>query len=220
MLGIYNRRDELKASFDEWEDLARRLGTRWPIWSKLQSLLKHSTSLPEAGAYQAQVKSMVDGRLLLTEPDPLTPMIQAIGQLLRDELNALSQKYDSQFEAGLAALELDTNWQKLEPEQRNALLAKQGLTLTQKPEIKVQTEADILNTLSLISLESLRDRVVAMPSRFQQAAQDAAILMEPKVTFVSVPRRTLKTEVDIEAWLQDTKMQLIKALEKGPVGVQ
>jgi hypothetical protein len=220
LLGIYNRRDELKASFDQWEDLGKRIGTCWPVWMKLQSLLKHATSLPEADAYQAQVKSMIDGRLLLTEPDPLTPMVQAIGQLLRDELNALSQKYDEQFEAGLAALELDANWQKLEPEQRNALLAKQGLTLAQKPEIKVQTEADILATLSKISLESLRDRVVAMPSRFQQAAQDAAVLMEPKVTFVSVPRRTLKTETDIDVWLQDTKTQLIKALEKGPVGVQ
>jgi hypothetical protein len=75
-------------------------------------------------------------------------------------------------------------------------------------------------TLSKISLESLRDRVVAMPSRFQQAAQDAAILMEPKVTFVSVPRRTLKTEAEVTQWVGDVQKQLIAALEKGPVGIQ
>ena len=110
--------------------------------------------------------------------------------------------------------------QLLEPEQRNGLLAPQNLTLSQRPEIKVQTDADIITTLSKVSLSSLRDRVVAMPSRFQHVQQDAAKLMEPKVTFVSLPRRTLKSEVEVEEWLSETKSQLLKALSSGPVGVQ
>ena len=163
---------------------------------------------------------MIDSRLLLTDPDPVTPMVLAIAQLLRDELNGLSQKYDQQFEAGLEALEHDASWQKLEPEQKNELLSKQSLTLSQKPEIKVQSETDIITTLGKISVASLRDRVVAMPSRFQQSAQDAAVLMEPKVTFVSIPRRTLKSEADVTQWVSDVQKQLIAALEKGPVGIQ
>ncbi len=220
LLAIYNRRDELKASFDNWEEQGKRIAIRWPVWTKLQTLLRHADSMVAAATYEVQTKSMIDGRLLLTDPDPVTPMVLAIAQLLRDELNGLSQKYDQQFEAGLEALEHDANWQKLEPEQKNELLAKQGLTLSQKPEIKVQSESDIIATLGKISVASLRDRVVAMPSRFQQAAQDAAILMEPKVTFVSVPRRTLKSSNDIDAWLVETKQKLLSALAKGPVGVQ
>jgi hypothetical protein len=59
-----------------------------------------------------------------------------------------------------------------------------------------------------------------MPSRFQQAQQDAAKLMEPQVTFVSVPRRTLKTVEDIDAWLAEAREDLVSALQRGPVGVQ
>jgi hypothetical protein len=99
-------------------------------------------------------------------------------------------------------------------------LSRQGLTFAQKPEIKVQTDADIIATLSRVSISSLRDRVVAMPSRFQQVQQEAAKLMEPQVTFVSLPRRTLKTTDDISQWVRDVQEQLLIALQKGPVGIQ
>jgi hypothetical protein len=147
-------------------------------------------------------------------------MVLALSQLLRDELNGLLSQYDQAFERGFEILEQDTNWQKLEPEQRHDLLSRQGLTFAQKPEIKVQTDADIIATLSRVSISSLRDRVVAMPSRFQQVQQEAAKLMEPQVTFVSLPRRTLKTTDDISQWVRDVQEQLLIALQKGPVGIQ
>jgi hypothetical protein len=220
LIAIYNRRDELKDSFDTWEERAKRIETRLPVWTKLQTLLRHAESLDEAATFAVQAKSIVEGRLLLADPDPVTPMVLALSQLLRDELNSLSEQYDQGFDTGLDALEQDANWQKLEPEQRYELLSRQGLTMAQKPQIKVQTDDDIIATLSRISVSSLRDRVVAMPSRFQQAQQDAAKLMEPQVTFVSVPRRTLKTVEDIDAWLADTRESLVAALKTGPVGIQ
>jgi hypothetical protein len=150
----------------------------------------------------------------------VTPMVLAVSQLLRDELNQLNSSYESTFEIGFEQLEKDSNWQKLEPEQRNALLSRQVLTNSQKPEIKVQSDSDIIATLSKISIASLRDRVVAMPSRFQQVQQDAAKLMEPQVTFVSLPRRTLKTTEEIQQWIIEVQQQLIEKLKSGPVGIQ
>jgi hypothetical protein len=220
LIAIYNRRDELKDSFDTWEERAKRIETRLPVWTKLQTLLRHAESLDEEATFAVQAKSIVEGRLLLADPDPVTPMVLALSQLLRDELNSLSEQYDQGFDTGLDALEQDANWQKLEPEQRYELLSRQGLTMAQKPQIKVQTDDDIIATLSRVSVSSLRDRVVAMPSRFQQAQQDAAKLMEPQVTFVSLPRRTLKTPDDVSQWVSDVHQQLLHALQKGPVGIQ
>jgi hypothetical protein len=176
--------------------------------------------MEDAETYQVQVKSIVDSRLLLSDPDPVTPMVLAVSQLLRDELNQLASRYDSAFDSGFEQLEKDSNWQKLEPEQRNALLSRQGLTNSQKPEIKVQSDSDIIATLSRFSIASLRDRVVAMPSRFNQVLQDAAKLMEPHVTFVTISRRTLKTEDEVQEWVREVQSQLLKALKSGPVGIQ
>jgi hypothetical protein len=220
LIAIYNRRDELKAAADEWEERAKRIEARWPAWAKLQALLSHASSMEDAETYQVQVKSIVDSRLLLSDPDPVTPMVLAVSQLLRDELNQLASSYESAFESGFEQLEKDSNWQKLDPEQRNALLSRQGLTNSQKPEIKVQSDSDIIATLSIISIASLRDRVVAMPSRFQQVQQDAAKLMEPQVTFVSLPRRTLKSAEDVQQWISEVQRQLIEKLKSGPVGIQ
>jgi hypothetical protein len=220
LIAIYNRRDELKAVADEWEERAKRIEARWPAWAKLQALLSHAASMENAETYQVQVKSIVDSRLLLSDPDPVTPMVLAVSQLLRDELNQLASSYESTFESGFEQLEKDSNWQKLEPEQRNALLSRQGLTNSQKPEIKVQSDSDIIATLSKISIASLRDRVVAIPSRFQQVQQDAAKLMEPQVTFVSLPRRTIKSAEDVQQWISEVQQQLIEKLKSGPVGIQ
>lgn len=220
LIAIYNRRDELKEAADVWEERAKRIETRWPNWAKLQSLLHHAGAMEEVATYQVQVQSIIDSRLLLSEPDPVMPMVLAVSQLLRDELNNLASGYETAFESGFELLEKDPNWQKLEPEQRNALLSRQGLTNSQKPEIKVQSDSDIIATLSRISIASLRDRVVAMPSRFNQVLQDAAKLMEPQVTFVTISRRTLKTDGEVQKWVREVQSQLLEALKSGPVGIQ
>ena len=220
LMAIYNRRDELKTSFESWENQAKRLATCWPVWLKLQTLLRHAASLPEADAFNIQSKSIVDGRLLLNEPDAVTPMVLAISQILRTQLNELAAKYEQEFDRGLEILDRDQNWKELEPEQRHEILSGQGLTEAQKPKIKVQTDADIIATLSQTSLPALADRVVAMPSRFQHTQQKAAKVREPKVTFLSLPRRTLKTDVEVTEWIKDVEEQLLKGLKNGPVGIQ
>ena len=220
LMAIYNSRDDLKTGFEVWEKQAKRLEASWPTWVKLQTLLRHASSMPEVETHSIQAKSIVDGRLLLNEPDAVTPMVQAVTQLLRTQLNALSGQFEQAFERGLELLDADKNWQELEPEQRNGILSGQGLTESQKPKIKVQTDDDIIGTLSQTSLPGLSDRVAALPSRFQQAQQEAAKLREPQVTFLTLPRRTLKTEAEISDWLKDVEKQLIAGLKKGPVGIQ
>ena len=59
-----------------------------------------------------------------------------------------------------------------------------------------------------------------MPSRFNQVMQDAAKLMEPQVTFVTISRRTLKTEGEVQEWVSEVQSQLLEALKSGPVGIQ
>jgi hypothetical protein len=42
-------------------------------------------------------------------------------------------------------------------------------------------------------------------------------MMEPEAQFVSLPRRTLKTEQEIQAWLDEAEKQLKAALNEGPI---
>jgi hypothetical protein len=220
LLSLYNRREQLGESIDSWEKLAERIQQRWPSWMILKRLVKHAVGLTDAEVYRAQVETIEQQRQLLDEPDPINSLISSLTQSLRESLNTLNQDYQARHEQGMKRLEADSNWQDLEPEQRNQLLSEQKLTLADRPEVAVQSTEEVLNTLDHCSLPMFTDRVAALPSRFDNVAVAAAELCEPEIQFVSVPRRTLKTEADIDAWAEEVKDQLRTALEKGPISVK
>lgn len=220
LLALYNRRDELGGSIDSWTDLAERIAKRWPNWSVLKRLMAHASGLQDAEVILAQVKTIEQQRQLLEEPDLVGPLIANLTQLLRDELNQLNQTYQAKHKQGMKRLDADSNWQQLEPEQRNQQLSEQKLTLADQPEVAVQSTGEVLSTLDRCSLTMFTDRVAALLSRFDNVAVAAAELCEPEIQFVSVPRRTLKTDADIDAWAEEVKDQLRTALIKGPISVK
>lgn len=217
LLALYNQRDELGGSIDLWNELAERIAKRWPNWSVLNRLMTHASRLQDAEIIQAQVKTIEQQRQLLEEPDLVAPLIAGLTQLLRDELNKLDGEYATRHAEGLRRLADDSNWQQLEPEQRNQLLSAQRLTLSDRPTVAVQSTGDVLTTLDNCNLSMLADRVAAMSGRFDNVANQAAELCEPQAQFIQLPRRTLKTMDEIDAWVIEVQQQLKAALQNGPV---
>jgi hypothetical protein len=44
-------------------------------------------------------------------------------------------------------------------------------------------------------------------------------LLEPKIQFVSIERKVLRTEADVDSWSAEQKKRLIAALKTGPVQI-
>jgi hypothetical protein len=86
--------------------------------------------------------------------------------------------------------------------------------------VRLQSTEDVLETLGRCALSTFADRVAAIAARFDDVASDAAKLCEPEVQFVHVPRRTLKTEEEIENWIIDVRKQLKAALPNGPIVIR
>lgn len=220
LLAIYNQRDELPSLIDQWTVKAQHIEQCWPAWQTLKRLVQQAKSLPNIETMSIQITTIQEQRQLLHEPDAITPLLSNVTQLLRDELNRLQHEYESRHKQGIQRLEQDENWQKLEPEQRNQLLSEQKLTLADQPEFNLASTETILATLDKQPLSSLADRIVALPARFDNVAVDAAELLEPQAQFIQVPRRTLKTEADIDAWIDEIKQQLMVALDQGPIVIR
>lgn len=220
LVALYNRREELGSSIETWTDLAERIEGRWPEWNMLTRLLSHASGLEDADVIRAQVETIEQQRQLLEEPDPVAPLITGLTQLLRDKLNRLNDDYQARHKQGMARLDEDSNWRQLEPEQRNRLLSEQRLTLADQPTVAVQSTREVLDTLDQCPLSVFADRVAALPSRFDNVAVAAAELCEPEIQFVHVPRRTLKTDEDVDAWAEEVRQQLKAALKKGPVSIR
>lgn len=220
ILALYNSREELKNNIDLWKQLSEQIEKRLPSWQTLQKLLSHCGDMKAAVEIHQQTEAIKHQRLLLTDPDPIKPLLQSLEQELRKELNKLDAKYESQHAEGVKRLQADSNWQQLEPEQRNQLLAKQKLTNAERPEVNLQSTQEILTTLSHMPLPMFSDRLAAMDGRFNLVFEGAAELMEPEAQFVHLPRPTMKTVEEIDQWLTEIRGKLVTALGEGPVMIK
>ncbi len=217
LLALFNRHDELGSCISEWTDLADRIAKRWPNWVTMKRLINHASKLQDAEVIMAQVATIEKQRQLLQNPDIISPLVANLIQLLRDELNKLKIQWDQQWARGAEKLETDNNWNELEPEQRYELRDKQQLTASCVPEICVEDTVSILNTLDSTTLQSFQDRIAAMPGRFDRVILGAAKMVEPEIQDISLPCRTIKTEEEVDQWLQDVEKLLKEALKQGPV---
>jgi hypothetical protein len=217
LISLYNRREELTQSIEAWTDLGDRIEKKWSDWTTLKRLSDHAKGIKDADVLVSQVTQIEEKRLLLEEQNLIEPLLSNTTQLLRDELNRLDKDYKASHDKGMSRLKEDANWQRLDPEQRNTFLAEQRLTLADALAIKVANKDEVLATLEKMSLPALADRVAALSSRFDAVLVAAAELMEPEAQFVKLPSRTIKTEQEIEKWLDEVRNKIQKALKNGPV---
>lgn len=215
LLLLYNHRDEIARSIDEWTALAEAIEKRWPEWTIVNRLMKHAQGLQDSEVILAQLKHIEQKRQLLENPDLITPVIFNLTQLLREELNRLDIQYNDLHKKGMERLHNDSNWNKLEPEDRYQLLSSHNLHETARPHVEVQSTDDVLKTLDRMPLSGFVDRVAAIQTRFDNVIKEASVLLEPEAQFIEVPRRTLKTVKELEEWIEEVKHQMTTALEKG-----
>jgi hypothetical protein len=220
LMAIYNASEELSNLIDTAKAIEDQISTRLPDYRLLEQLLALSGGLPDIDIIQSQLNHIKDQRLLLADPDPVAPILSALGQSFREELNRLKQEYALALQQGKAGLVSNGNWQSLEPEQQEALLKANQLDDNSKLSFDLSDTSAILKTLSINSLSSIKDRIAAMPGRFNKALEEAAKLLEPQSRVIKLPSHTLRTADDVDAWLQETGALLKEALADGPIILQ
>jgi len=218
LLSIYNLHEELGKAFDEWSKLAAQIEKRWQCWMDLKGLLQYAGNIKAAQEAKQQAKVIEDQRLLITEPDLILPLVKSLEDALRKELTESNQRYLSEFTKHAQLLETDPSWQQLPEDARNDIREKCDINLV--GEISVGTREKLIEELDQHPINVWNDRIDALAERFPRARELAAKLLEPKTQTVVIPRRTLKTNEDIEAWVQDVRKRLKAALTKGPIVIR
>ena len=104
---------------------------------------------------------------------------------------------------------------KISPEKKHEILAAQNLLERHCPDLT--TPEKIAAGLSACGIGQWRDITLALPARVDAALQDAAVEIEPKTQSIAIPRRTLRSEEDLEAWLEEVRSVIAPSLIHGPV---
>jgi hypothetical protein len=217
LLELFNRYDELAGFTKTWTATARRIEQRQPVWNQLTGLLDYAKALGPYESLQAERQAIADQRALLADPDPVRPLLDRAADVLRQALNAKISAYQDEFAQQQMDLESDANWQKLLDGQRADLLKSHHIAPLAA--MGLSTAEALVDALEECDLPRWIERTQALRSRFEAARMAAAQLLEPKVTQVMLPKRTLKSEADVQAWLNEAEQLLNERLKLGPIMV-
>lgn len=220
LVRLYDMRETLSREIEEWKRLSDEIDRRSPAWEALKGLLTHAGTLPGTEELGKRVELIAEQRQLLDTPDPVAPIVATLTQQLREELNRLSGEYEARHREGMDRLRADSHWKELSPEKRHELLSAQNLHEAARPEVKVQSMEQVLVTLARTPLGRFSDQIAALGSRFDSVSDAAAKMCEPEAQFIHLPRRTLKTEAEIDTWIEEVKKTCKAALEAGPIVIQ
>jgi hypothetical protein len=204
------RVEELTPLIAQWQTAKAEKEKRlrdWDLAARLVSL--------GAREQQSALDTIRATRSLLGEPNPLPALILAAANDLRNQANAAFAKWLQAWEAGEARLKADLAWEKMSPDQRHALRGEHGLQLQEAPDLS--TPQKIAESLSARGLSQWRDMALALPARIDAALRDAALELEPKTQTIAMPRRVIRTETDLDAWLAEIRAAIGPLLADGPV---
>jgi hypothetical protein len=198
------------------EAKAARIAQREPLWRQLATLLEYTRDLPESEPITAERDAILRGRLLIDEPDKVDPLVNRAADALRAALNHAAETYRREYGQCIKELEASVEWGKLPPEDRAAILREVQLS---SPEgvPRVGTLSELIASLAACSPQRWSEKRHALRSQLARALTAAARKLEPTVQPVTPPRRLVRSEADLDAWLAEVRAAVLSKLPAGPV---
>lgn len=209
---IVDAKGELIDSYHAWSTAKEKKALRLPRWTRLQQLHQHSAGLPLFAQIAPQIQAIQTGRTLLTDPDPVTPLIAKLIEVLRSILLSATRRYQESYQAHLTILNDSEPWKKISAEQRQVILEQCGLACISIPQ--VGTEDKLLAALDSTPLSAWENRIAALPARFEKALLQAAKILEPEVVKVIPKSTTLRCEAEVDAYLGELRSEIMDHIQK------
>ena len=212
VLKLFEERERLDADRTRWQELGELARKRRPSWERLRELMKHADGLPVHADAAQQAAALESNRLLLSDPDPVAPLIQSLVTALRDAVNAARQKHLESF-GGLDDLLNSDTWKKLPEQKQREILQRHQLGPV--PELKAGTEDELMEELRQRPIRSWEDRTAAIGARVAQAMLDAERELQPAARPFSVPKRKVANEQELDAYLTEVREKVIEIIQQG-----
>ena len=215
LVKLFDYHDEISNDIKQWQQQQEDIGERIPNWDNLKTLTALSRGLSFYSELHTEMLAIESGRRLLDNPNPVEGLVNETTDNLRGAIKHHFDQYKAAYDQSLMDIQTDANWVKLEPVKQNELLDRRSIKAPDQP--LLNSTAEVIDTLESCSLEQWNDRREALNNKFENAREEAAQLLMPKAVRAQLPRATLETTEDIDAWLVKAKGELETKLKQGPV---
>ena len=212
ILEILQQKVDLQTKIKDWSDKVNLVNKREPQWNQLTELLNHAPDEPDLEQIRTETEAILENRLLLNEPDKIQPILQTVTEKLLLILNNKKQQYLDLYSQLMSSLQAHDYFKKLTPEQKHTILAKHQLI--HKIEIKSLDSTTLLNQLNYASLFTWNTKIAALPGQFQSALEEAVLIAAPESKTYELPRKTITSQEEIDAYVSDLKEELEKLLKQ------
>lgn len=211
LLDILEQQTLLRDKFLTWSSEAKIASTREPQWNLLKNLTRFAPDNEELEQLKTEITAIRENRLLLQEPDPIQPKLNELTDKLMTLLNQQKERFVENYGLKMNELQANQYFIKLTPDQKHLILAKHQLL--GKPEIKPADANALLIQLQKVSLDAWDTKIAALTSQFQSALDDAIQLSAPQASTFSLPRKTITSQADIVAYIDELKAELEELLK-------
>ncbi len=210
---VAEEHERLSADLDRWRAASAIREKRETEWRDLERLLRHADGMPVAESLATAVAAIRDGRQLLDEPDPITPLLTELVSALRAEVSQRADQLADAQRTAVTELEAWAEWDKLDALDRGAIVVEAKLAPERSPD--VSTESKLLESLDAIPLSAWADRISLVDSRRDLARQRAAKRLEPKSVEVKPPPATFKPGDDLTPYFDQLRASVQSHLDAG-----
>ena len=215
MVRVAEQAATLIAHYEEWSAAAESARERLPEWQRLGRLVRHAQSLPVAGEVSPQVAGIKSQRTLLTDPNPIPPILSRTTVALRQAVYEAHERLRNERDREVAELEASDIWSKLNPGDAAKLLEEHRLGPI--PGLDIGSEGTLLDCLEQTGIKDWADQVDALKTRVTQAREEAARLLAPKAVTVRPTPATLNNREDVETYVRALREQLLAQVDERPV---
>ena len=210
LLRIVEETEDFKAKYNEWKKLSALAAKRLPEWQLITELSHHLASDHEL--LRADIDGIRESRLLFNEPDLVHPLLSRISNELNELLHTIQKQFLATYDKQMEALQANEYFSKLDQPVKYGILGRNQLH--HQTEIKKLEPQALLNHLNKLSLDTWQTKIAALSGQFQSALEEAITLSAPKAEIYSLPKRTLKSEAEIDAYAEEVKTAMKEIIRK------
>jgi len=206
---------EVKKAIETWTERRNSIATRSKGWDRLKLLLFQGDGQDSITSIKSEVDALVGSRGLLSEPDPVGPLLRKASELFRALVMDAWQAWKGAYDRELATTGRDPDWLSANEDKRTETLHRFGVRVLLKPELG--TDEKVIESLQSISLATWRDQSDALAGRFAKLRSELVQARQPKAQSLSLKRSVITSQTELEAYLTDLRSSIEPALAKGPV---
>ena len=215
IVGVAEKSDVLIDNHRDWSAAGEATQERLPEWHRLERLRHHARTLPVATELKPQMEAIWSQRSLLTDPNPLPPLLSKVTTVLRKTVSESHERLRRERDQEVSELEKSDDWLKLQPGDGAGILSSNGLGPI--PDLAIGTDQALKDCLEDAGLQEWNDRILALRTRVAHAREEAARLLAPKAVTVRPTPATLNSREDVEDYIHRLREQLLAQVDEHPV---